>query len=208
MSALPASETAPASPPENDVDPEAAAFGARVFALLHRAQAGANWFYWVAAFSLINTAIVHLKGDLHFVIGLGATLIVDVMSQALAQQNPAAETTLRIIAIGIDVLLAGMFFFFGWFAGRGRLIAFSIGMLLYLLDGMLFLLVQDWLSVAFHAFVLYSMGQGFAAFRELKRMGLSIGSPPPYEGQSPPVPPESPDEGPRPADVAKPLDRY
>lgn len=41
-------------------------------------------------------------------------------------------------------------------------------MVLYLLDGLLFLLVQDWLSLGFHGFALYSMFHGYTALRRLK----------------------------------------
>lgn len=43
-------------------------------------------------------------------------------------------------------------------------------MVVYGLDGLIFLLVQDWLALAFHAFVLYSIYRGLAA--NLKLSGL------------------------------------
>ena len=41
-------------------------------------------------------------------------------------------------------------------------------MVLYALDGLLFLLVQDWLSLGFHVFALYAMFKGYTALCRLK----------------------------------------
>ncbi len=43
-------------------------------------------------------------------------------------------------------------------------------MILYLLDGLIYVLVGDWMSVGFHAFVLFGMWSGFSAYREMKQM--------------------------------------
>ena len=42
-------------------------------------------------------------------------------------------------------------------------------MVLYALDGLLFLLVGDWISIAFHAFALVCIGKGYQALRTLRR---------------------------------------
>jgi hypothetical protein len=41
-------------------------------------------------------------------------------------------------------------------------------MVLFALDGGIFLLTQDWIGVGFHIFVLYCLFRGFKACRELK----------------------------------------
>ena len=43
-------------------------------------------------------------------------------------------------------------------------------MLLYALDGLIFLWVQDWLSLGFHAFVLYGLYRGLDAGRRLEKL--------------------------------------
>ena len=45
--------------------------------------------------------------------------------------------------------------------------AFVVGMALYGLDGAIFLLVQDWVGVGFHAFALTMMARGYLAARQL-----------------------------------------
>ena len=43
-------------------------------------------------------------------------------------------------------------------------------MVLYALDGLLFLLVGDWISIAFHAFALVCIGKGYQALRSLRHV--------------------------------------
>jgi hypothetical protein len=119
-----------------------------------RGRSGAGWFYWVAGLSLVNSAIAHFGGGLFFVVGLGITLVVDTAATEFAQQQPNLATALKTMAIGFDVFIVLVVIGFGWLAQRRFLAIYAIGMFLYLLDGLLFLLFQDFLSVAFHAFAL------------------------------------------------------
>jgi hypothetical protein len=72
------------------------------------------------------------------------------------------------VALVLDLLAAGVLVLFGFFANKGHAWAFIIGMILFALDGVIFLLAQDWLRVGFHAFVLFCLVRGFLACRELK----------------------------------------
>jgi len=41
--------------------------------LQNQAKSGANWFYWIAGASLVNTIIFLFNGRVSFIIGLGIT---------------------------------------------------------------------------------------------------------------------------------------
>jgi hypothetical protein len=43
-------------------------------------------------------------------------------------------------------------------------------MLLYFVDGLIFLLVQDWLSIGFHAFALFCIFGGYASMKKLAQL--------------------------------------
>ena len=43
--------------------------------LERRVKSGANWFYWIAALSLVNSIIVMANGQWSFILGLGVTEI-------------------------------------------------------------------------------------------------------------------------------------
>lgn len=115
------------------------------------AKRGANWFFWIAGLSLVNTAIALSGGQWHFVLGLGITEITD------AFQAPQA----RIFGFGIDLLVLGFFAMCGFFAGKLKKWAFVMGMAFYLLDGGIMLLAKDWLGLAFHAYALFCIWKGF-----------------------------------------------
>ena len=60
---------------------------------------GANWFYWIAGLSLVNTAMAHGGADRHFIIGLSITAIVDAIAQEIGKTNPDSATLAMGIAI-------------------------------------------------------------------------------------------------------------
>lgn len=140
-------------------------------ALDHNARHGANWFYWVAGLSVVNSLIRLLQGDVHFVIGLAATQIVDIIAAGIAQNKPEAAHVVRGVAFGIGLIVALIVMLFGWLSRKGFLSVYALGMLLYLLDGLIFVfLMKDWISAGFHAYALYGMWGGFNARRQLKAL--------------------------------------
>src|SRR6478672_6161125 len=48
-----------------------------------RVRAGAKWFYWIAALSLVNSLVAIFGGQFHFVVGLGITSIVDALAKGI-----------------------------------------------------------------------------------------------------------------------------
>jgi hypothetical protein len=170
----------PAMPPPPDSssappnDP-ALAIHNRVVALMQTGNNGANWFYWVAGLSLVNSALqLGGGGGIYFVVGLGATLLADNIAVQLAQEQPDVAIAAKALTIGFDLFVALILFGFGWLSRKRYLAVFAIGMALYVLDGLLFVVFQDWMSVAFHAFALYSMVGGFIAYRQMNIMQRQI----------------------------------
>lgn len=141
------------------VDPQAAA-QAVIAQLETRLRNGGGWFLWIAGLSIVNS-IVSLSGSQwSFIIGLGITQIIDAVAGKAAEQG---ATIAKIVAFGFDLLAAGMFALFGVYARKKSRSVFIVGMILYALDGLLFVLVRDWLSIGFHAFALYGVYGGYKA---------------------------------------------
>lgn len=144
-------------------------------AQLHaRGTSGAGWFFWIAALSLVNSVILLSGGDRHFVVGLGVTSIADVVANAFADQDPNIAGVAKGIAFGFSVFVAAVVCLFGWLSRRPILPIFVLGMILYLLDGLIYVLVGDWMSVGFHVFVLVGMWSGFNAYRQMKAMKATL----------------------------------
>jgi hypothetical protein len=137
--------------------------------LVAQLHSGANWFYWIAALSVVNSVIIACGANWNFVVGLGITQIIDFVAAGVAQDlNPTAAMILTGIALAISVTIAGMFAGMGYLAKRAHTWVFIIGMLVYACDGLLFVLFQEWLSVGFHAFALFGLFAGFKASQQLK----------------------------------------
>ena len=129
-----------------------------VKALERQRRNGANWFYWIAALSLINAGIAFAGQQWRFILGLGATQIV----QALAQSG-SSGTKAGLVGVALIVIFATL----GQRAAQGAGWAFVLGMVLYALDGTIFVLIQDWPSAGFHAFAIAMIARGYVAARRL-----------------------------------------
>lgn len=143
---------------------------AAALALKSHGDSGANWFFWVAGLSLVNTIIAHSGGDRHFIVGLSFTAIVDAIAQEIGKQEPGAATAATLIAIGFSCFVTLVAALFGWMSRKRWLVAFGIGMAIYVVDGLLYLLLGDIMSAAFHGYCLWSMLSGFNAYRKLSKL--------------------------------------
>jgi hypothetical protein len=134
-------------------------------------QSGARWFYWIAGLSMINSIAAMSDSKWSFLAGLGITQFISGFALGLSEDFGAA---VNVIAIILDVLVAGFFVLLGVFAQKGQTWAFIIGLVIYVLDGILFLAFQIWLPLAFHVFVVYCLYKGLNANLKLKKLEAEI----------------------------------
>ncbi|HKQ39223.1 MAG TPA: DUF4339 domain-containing protein [Verrucomicrobiae bacterium] len=144
------------APPPPVAPPGASAFPIDRMHLVSRMRSGGSWFYWIAGLSLINSISAFTGSGWGFIVGLGITRLVDRF----------ADT--RILALVVDIVIAGVFVLLGVFANRAQLWAFIVGMVVYALDGLIFAKSGAWLNTAFHVFVLIALFNGFRAARQLR----------------------------------------
>lgn len=136
-------------------------------------QRGAQWFYWIAALSILNTLITLSGSSWSFIVGLGSTQVVDAFAGLLKEEAVLSGTVVTLIALAIDAGLIGLFALWGWLAKKGHTWAYIVGMVLFALDGLIFVFVGDWLSVGFHVFALWGLFRGLRALGQLKRLSKS-----------------------------------
>jgi hypothetical protein len=130
---------------------------------------GANWLFWIAGLSLLNSLIHIFGGTLTFVIGLGIAQLVDgLVSAVIAEFGDQIGLISRIIGLGINIVIAAVFVAFGYFARNKKSWAFIIGMVIYALDTIIFLMVGDYFGLVFHFIALVGLFTGFKALKELK----------------------------------------
>ena len=141
-----------------------------------RMKSGANWFYWIAALSLVTSFISLAGGSWAFLVSLGVTQVVDAVANVGAERVGGA---VKIVALVFDLIAAGLFALFGYMAGRRQSWAFVVGMALYLLDAGVCFFIEFWLGLAFHAFALYSIFGGYKASAALAELDRQVPPPAP-----------------------------
>ena len=134
----------------------------------NRFLSGANWFFWIAGLSLVNSVLMLSGTGWGFIIGLGMTQVIDGIATEVALEANEAATVVKLVAFGFDLVVAGMCAGVGLLARKRFAWAFILGMILYAMDGMIFLLAQDWWSFGFHVFALYGIWNGLKALRQLR----------------------------------------
>ncbi|PWF42894.1 hypothetical protein [Massilia glaciei] len=115
-------------------------------------QSAARWFWWIAGLSLVNTVMTLSGNHGGFVMGLGITAFIDGL---FAEQ--------KVIGLAISAAVIGLFVVFGLQGVRGKLWAFLVGITLYALDALVYVLVEDWMPVAFHGLALFFLVTGAIA---------------------------------------------
>ena len=138
-------------------------------ALRQQIDSSANWFYWVAGLSLVNTVIAALGSKWSFIVGLGIPQLL-ISEAAQMRLTPDAPALLIATLWGVSFAITAFFAACGWFASRPSIAAFIAGAVLFALDSAIFVLATDWIGVAFHALVLYFFWKGIVAAREYKRL--------------------------------------
>jgi hypothetical protein len=149
---------------DHSADPATHAVSERL-KLEARFKSGANWFFWIAGMSLVNSVVGMFGGQWGFLIGLGITQVIDAV---LTTADGDAGT--RLLGPLLTTAVAGVFIACGHFAREGRRTAFITGMVLYVLDSLIFVLVRDFLAVALHAVALFFLVKGMHAKDQLDHL--------------------------------------
>jgi hypothetical protein len=131
--------------------------------LERQVRSGANWFFLIAGLSIVNSVLFLVGSERSFVAGLGITQIVDFIVSNLGLTGAAPQ----ILSLLINLPILGGFVLLGVLGRREKEWPFWIGMILYGLDTLIFLVAADWLSLLFHIVAVYYMFKGVRALRSL-----------------------------------------
>lgn len=144
-------------------------------------RSGANWLIWIAGLSLVNSVLFLAGSNWAFFLGLGATQFSDAFGKEVI-----TGTTGQVVALAVDVVIAGIFAGLGLISRNGALWSFIVGMVLLVLDALLLVWVADWAAVAFHGLALFLIVRGFQAARQLGALRTAAALP---AGTVPPITP-------------------
>ena len=136
-------------------------------------ESGANWFYWVAGLSFVNAVAALLGSNWSFIIGLGfSQMLTDLVRLAVIFDTWSMVIKGMLVLSNLALLAA--LAYLGWRVRRPNTMLFGIGISLFALDSLLFLIVPDWIGVAFHALALIFMWKGFCAARQYQRLEAAL----------------------------------
>jgi MFS family permease len=123
---------------------------------------GANWFYWIAGLSALSSILLLIGSNFISAITLGSTQFLVAIGQLIPE--------MAIAAVIASVLILGVFVLLGYLSNKGHRWAYIIGIILFALDTLLQLWVQDFFGMAFHALALYFLIVGVIALYKLKKL--------------------------------------
>lgn len=137
-------------------------------------RGGASWFYWIAGLSMLNSFLMWLGWNITFLIGLAVTQVIDGFIHAVgAELGVEGNVIIGLIALMLDAVAAGVFVVFGYFARKKHKWSFVVGMVLYGLDGVVFLMFGEIASFAFHVLGLIGLYTGIKGLKQLKEVEKS-----------------------------------
>jgi len=134
-----------------------------------KARAGAYWFYWIAAVTLVNSVINVFGSDWNLIFGLGIGQVFDALGQGLAADGGGPAFV--VLGLFMSVGALSIYVLWGWLAARGKTLGFVAGMVCYGLDAGFFVAAGDWIGASFHGIALVVIGRGLKAQREWMSMG-------------------------------------
>jgi hypothetical protein len=127
----------------------------------------ADWFFWIAILSAINSLIVYYYQTSNTPIALGLTQWVDGTTSGFN----ASMSTAALIK---DLLIAGAFAMFGLLARRGSDVAFIVGIFLYIIDAFLMIGMKDFFGFGVHLIALFFLVKGLLASRHIRESAVSM----------------------------------
>ena len=127
----------------------------------------ADWFFWLAILSILNSLIVFYYQTPNTPIALGITQWIDGTSGVFNGAMTAGELL-------TNILIAGVLAAFGLMARRGSDIAFVVGIFLYVIDTFLIIGLRDFFGFGVHLIALFFIVKGLLASRHIRENAVSI----------------------------------
>jgi FAIM1 (Fas apoptotic inhibitory molecule) protein len=127
--------------------------------LEQRVRNGGRWFYWIAGLSAVNFVFFFMGSSTGFALGTTIDWILQGIIEELADPSMSWIGHVAVIAL---------FVFLGTRATAGAQWAFIVGGLVYAVDGLILLLVGDWIGIVVHGIALFAIVSAIVSLRKLR----------------------------------------
>jgi hypothetical protein len=128
---------------------------------------GADWFFWIAILSLINSLIVFYYQTPNTPLALGVTRWLDGTTSGF-------NASMTLSGLATNILVAAVLAIFGLLSRRGSDIAFVVGIFLYVIDSFLVIGLRDFFGFGVHLIALFFLVKGLLASRHVRENAISI----------------------------------
>lgn len=133
---------------------------------------GANWFFWLAILSALNSLIVYFVEIRNTPFAFGVTQWLDGTRGPLTAEG--FSPPLHIVGLIADLIIAAIFAAFGYFAKRRHDATFIVGIFLYVVDSILSLGLRDFWGFCFHMVGVFFLFRGLLASRHIRENATSF----------------------------------
>lgn len=120
-----------------------------------------SWFKWIAGLSLINTLLMIFGSNISFIFGLASNIFLYAFGVELFGEY-------SIITLSAQLIFPVIYFLLYRMNKSMKKWPIIVGVVLYGLDALLYLLIDDMLSILFHAYVMYSVLKSFWEIDQFK----------------------------------------
>lgn len=135
--------------------------------MLKEIQGGTNWFYWIGGLSLINSLFTLFGKQVSFSIGLGITQFIDGIFLGIFGKY-------SMFSFFINLFVIGCFIAFGYFSARKNTTILLVGVVVYILDGLIFLYFGAFLPVALHGLALFYLIKSYLKLQEYGKLEATL----------------------------------
>jgi len=136
-------------------------------------RGGTSWFLWIAILSMLNITLVIWHQNVSFLVGLGINYAIIGVFNGIEK---ATGNNLMYLGFAATYLFSA-FYIWIWSKSKKRNTKWYLtGMIIYVIDTLIFVLSKEWFSVAFHLWCLLMLYAGYNALLENKKANKTVQS--------------------------------
>lgn len=127
----------------------------------------ANWFYWKAGLTVVNSILAIAGVYWQFFLGLTLPQLFHGILIGISEMSPDTNVKpFQGIVLLLSLFGSGLVGFFGYQAKQAKKWAFILGIVIFAFDGLLYLLTLSVFGILIHGYAIYSLKKAFSNCRK------------------------------------------
>lgn len=130
-------------------------------------KSAANWFYWKAGLTVVNSILAIAGVYWQFFLGLTLPQLFHGILIGISEMSPDTNVKpFQGIVLLLSLFGSGLVGFFGYQAKQAKKWAFILGIVIFAFDGLLYLLTLSIFGILIHVYAIYSLSKAFSNCRK------------------------------------------